>query len=399
MSGVVELPRYVRRVLRKGRSFYYYHRHRGTADEWPAIGLPAPFEAEFNRRLAICDALERRDGVFHVGDTALPDPRSGGFWAAAEAALRSMEARDHEELKTFSALIGRFKAHEAYQSLAASTRRGYDHYASLVEQIWGDELVSDLTAVDAQEAIDSMADTPAAARQFRALLSRLIAFGVPRGFSNTNPVEFTEKIGKSDPWPSWPDWAFEIFFRHAPPHIAMPAISALFTGQRQSDVLAMPRPRLSEPEIPVRAQKTGEIVWIPIHSEYRKWIESMPKADAIQLHIGKRGKPYTPDGYRTEWRKLMNRRDGVFARFAKERIVFHGLRKNAVVMLLEAGCTESQVGAIVNMSEQMVRHYGRDVRVKALARDGMRLLESRWAELRPAALPRTGTERELENKL
>src|SRR5690606_21633356 len=122
------------------------------------------------------------------------------------------------------------------------------------------------------------------------------------------------------------------------------------------------------------------------------WIESMPKADAIQLHIGKREKPYTPDGYRTEWRKLMNRRDDVFARFAKERIVFHGLRKNAVVMLLEAGCTESQVGAIVNMSEQMVRHYGRDVRVKALARDGMRLLESRWAELRPAALPRTGTE-------
>jgi hypothetical protein len=86
----------------------------------------------------------------------------------------------------------------------------------------------------------------------------------------------------------------------------------------------------------------------------------------------------------------------IFKRFRDERTVFHGLRKNAVIMLLEAGCTETQVGAIVNMSEQMVRHYGRDVRVRELARQRMRLLENRWAELRPAALPRTGTERELE---
>ena len=54
----------------------------------------------------------------------------------------------------------------------------------------------------------------------------------------------------------------------------------------------------------------------------------------------------------------------IFMRFREERIVFHGLRRNAVINLLEAGCTESQVGAIVNISEQMVRHYARDVRVR-----------------------------------
>lgn len=79
----------------------------------------------------------------------------------------------------------------------------------------------------------------------------------------------------------------------------------------------------------------------------------------------------------------------IFKRFREERIVFHGLRKNAVIMLLEAGCTESQVGAIVNMSEQMVRHYGRDVRIRELARQGMKLLEDRWAELRRVSLPKT----------
>jgi len=156
----------------------------------------------------------------------------------------------------------------------------------------------------------------------------------------------------------------------------------------------MPRPRLSEGAIAVRAQKTKRIVWIPIHEEYRRWIEAAPKGDTVQLHIGQRGKPYTPDGFRTELGRLFDRPE--FSKFREEKLVFHGLRKNAVINLLEAGCTEAQVGAIVNMSEQMVRHYGREVNVRSLARDGMRLLESRWHELRPASLPRTGTEPELE---
>jgi hypothetical protein len=40
-------------------------------------------------------------------------------------------------------------------------------------------------------------------------------------------------------------------------------------------------------------------------------------------------------------------------RLRAHRIVFHGLRKNAVIMLLEVGCTEDEVGAIVGMSPAM----------------------------------------------
>jgi hypothetical protein len=68
-----------------------------------------------------------------------------------------------------------------------------------------------------------------------------------------------------------------------------------------------------------------------------------------------------------------------FARFRAERIVFHGLRKNAVINLLEAGCTEAQAGSICNMTPQMVQHYGREVSMRALARDAMAKMESRWA--------------------
>ena len=70
----------------------------------------------------------------------------------------------------------------------------------------------------------------------------------------------------------------------------------------------------------------------------------------------------------------------------EHRIVFHGLRKNAVNMLLEVGCTEDEVGAIVGMSSAMVRHYAKEVRKHHLAINAMKKLETGWAEIRKNVL-------------
>lgn len=75
--------------------------------------------------------------------------------------------------------------------------------------------------------IDELGDTPPTARAF---LSRLMAWGVPRGYCTSNPVEHTEKIPGGEPWVLWPNSAFEILFEHAPFHMQVIAISALFTG-------------------------------------------------------------------------------------------------------------------------------------------------------------------------
>lgn len=58
-----------------------------------------------------------------------------------------------------------------------------------------------------------------------------------------------------------------------------------------------------------------------------------------------------------------------FAPFRERRLVFHGLRKSAVVMLLlEAGCTDAEVAAITGQSRQMVEHYSIMVNQRKLAR-------------------------------
>jgi hypothetical protein len=389
-SGKVDLPRHVRQVTktRKGGAetvYTLYSRHRNTPAAWPSIQLPEPLSKEFADAVAICEALEREGDHFILRGARLPDHRDKGFWSKAKEIEAAYQRRQHADAKDFTALIEQFHAHEAFASLAASTRRGYEASAEMVKAAWAFDLPADLTTVEAQQAIDALGETPATANQFRAYLSRLMAWGVPRGFCTANPVQFTEKIPGGEPWKPWPEWAWETLVEHAPFNLLLPAISALFTGQRQGDVLMMPRPRDADTTIEVRAQKTGTTVWVPIHSAYRPWIDKASKGSAIQLHLGVKGMPYeTTDGFRADWQRLMKTEP--FKRFREERLVFHGIRKNAVINLLEVGCTETQVGAIANMSEEMVRHYGREVRTRALARDGMRLLEQRWGEVRQPAL-------------
>lgn len=392
-SGVASLPRHVRRVFkaRKGGTpteYLFYTRWRNTPKEWPSISLPSEIVSkDFIRRYEICAALDRDETGFRIGGQRLPDHKDPDFWRAAEKIKAAIDRRGHAAAKDFIALMDGFRAHEAYKSLAPSTRRGYDYSAGLVLAAWGNDPVSDLTTVDAQMVIDGLGDTPATANQFRAYLSRLMAWGIPRGFCTENPVQFTEKVPGGSPWSPWPDWAFDVFFEHAPFHLLLPAVSVLFTGQRQSDILTMVRPKKADTTIEVKAQKTKSTVWVPIHSQYRKWISKAPATNSTQLHVGVRGLPYrTTDGFRSEWQRTMKTEP--FARFRDERLVFHGLRKNAVINLLEVGCTENQVGAIVNMSEQMVRHYGQDVSLRALARDGMKLLEARGSEVLPTAMER-----------
>lgn len=390
-SGTVELPKHVHRVIKRRANgsqtvYTFYTRFRNTKEAWPSIALPEPLEKEFSERLSICEAMARDEKGFLLDGKRLPDLKSKEFWPEATKAHEAFIRRGRQGIKDFKALVEAFQSetNPFWTKLAASTQRGYRTSGDIIKETWGDDLPVDLTTVDAQDAIDALGETPAKANQFRAFLSRLMAWGASRGYCKTNVVEMTEKIPGGEPWVPWPNWAFEILLEHAPFHMQMIAMSAFFTGQRQGDVLAMTKPKAGENTIAVRAQKTGNTVWIPIHFAYRKWIDRVPTSDSVMLHAGARATSYkSPDGFRTEWQKLMAK--DAFKPFRENRIVFHGLRKNAVIILLEVGCTENQVGAICNMSAQMVQHYGREVALRSLAKDAMKLMEARWSEIEPAA--------------
>lgn len=77
------------------------------------------------------------------------------------------------------------------------------------------------------------------------------------------------------------------------------------------------------------------------------------------------GIPWTKDGFQSSWQKQMA--DGRLQPLSDRRLVFHGLRKSAVVFLLEAGCTDAEVAAITGQSRDMVEHYAAQVSQRRLA--------------------------------
>src|SRR5262249_50625351 len=135
---------------------------------------------------------------------------------------------------------------------------------------------------------------------------------------------------------------------------------ALYSGQRMGDALAMRWDDVSGNIITVAQEKTRKRLAIPLHEDLRRLLAEIPKT-AVTILTSTAGTPWTRDGFKTSWQKA----------FAEPKLhaglVFHGLRKSAVVFLLEAGCSDAEVAAITGQSRQMVEHYGRQVSQRKLA--------------------------------
>jgi integrase len=116
----------------------------------------------------------------------------------------------------------------------------------------------------------------------------------------------------------------------------------------------------------VKQGKTGKSLLIPIHRDLKVILDTIPKR-AVTILTNTDGRPWKT-GFTAAWNK--NKPGCVKA----AGLVFHGLRKSAVVTLLEAGCTDGEVAAITGQSRQMVEHYAKTVNQEKMAKSAM----TRW---------------------
>jgi hypothetical protein len=100
-----------------------------------------------------------------------------------------------------------------------------------------------------------------------------------------------------------------LWFEHARIDMHLPVYSALFTGQRKTDVLAMVRPRADATEMPLVAEKTKKtrgLIPVQIHSEYRKLIDAVSVDDdkpSVMLHLRAGGEAWSYEGWKTAWQR------------------------------------------------------------------------------------------------
>jgi integrase len=362
------LPAGVHTVVAKGREYFYYQPYRGRPGAGPRVKLSGrPYD-----------------------DAGTPDAE----WWEGYRRLAGVEVGD-KTAGTFGALIREYKKSPEWAQLSGKTREEWARYFVYVEERWGGLRVASVEPRHVLALRDSFADMPppsggkrsesvklfknrpAAANNLLRALSSMMTWSAPRGWIASNPCLGVKKLKAGSPYEPWSWEAICLLEEKARADLWQAAALALYSGQRQGDVLKMRWDDIRDGLIAVEQEKTGKKLWIPMHKALKRMLKTVKKRGEFIL-TNTRGEAWTT-GFKAAWQNEMAREE--FAPVRKQRYVFHGLRKSSVVMLLEAGCTDAEVAAITGQTREMVEHYARAVNQKKLAAAAI----LKWEALQAAA--------------
>lgn len=335
-----KLPQYVVEVKNKiGRPYLYLMKYRGTPRAEKAVRLP-------------------------------DDPRSEDFWkqyaalmqlAPAPKRLNAVRALDEAwggalapgEDGTFDET----KASPEWRQLGEKTKIDWRRYRRWIVDAWGDLEVKGIEPKHVLALRDTYAEMPASANNLLRCLSSMMMWSVPRGWRADNPCREVKRLKGGDGYEPWPWTVINASRKALAPYLWWAVALALYTGQRLGDVLAMKWSDIESGAIWVVQEKTGKRLLIPIHRDLQAVLDAIPKT-AVTILTNSDGLPWQ-SGFQATWRKKKPA--------ATKGLVFHGLRKSAVVTLLEVGCSTAEVASITGQTMQMVEHYAKQVNQKKLA--------------------------------
>lgn len=315
---MARIVKYVKRTKAKGRFYYYFD--TGQTD----------------------DAGKR---VW----TRLPDPSDRSFGATYAALLGHRSRRENAvQQLTLTKLIDLYQASDKFKKMAASTKRLYSLYqAELVDKL-GTGPAQMIERKDIVLLLDKMADKPGAANMVKRAGSAAYAWARKRGHVTNDPFFEIEEMDTGEHEP-WPDEALNLGLSASDDTVRLSVHLLYYTAQRIGDVASLRWRDIQGDSIRLTQKKTGKTLEIPIHQELAK-----------ELAKHERGLATIIPGPPTEAKnnRLRLAMQAVCSKAGYD-VVPHGLRKNAVNALLEAGCSTAETAAISGQSLQVVEYYAK----------------------------------------
>lgn len=207
------------------------------------------------------------------------------------------------------------------------------------------------------------------------VLARILSWALNRGLVNANPCEKGGRLYSGSRVDKiWTADDEAAFLKNAPIHLHLPLLLALWTGQRQGDLLRLPWTAYDGTDIRLRQSKTGARISIPVGAPLKTALDAAAKIKLGPIILtSSQGEPWSSNGFRASWRKAC-RKAGVVG------VTFNDLRGTAVTRLAVAECTEPEIATITGHSLRDVRsildaHYLH--RDPALAERAIKKLERR----------------------
>jgi len=259
-----------------------------------------------------------------------------------------------------------YQASEDFRGLANSTKRSYVPLIKRIEKEFADFPLSALTDRRTRGVFMAWRDQIAASSGRRqadycwSVLARVLSWALNRGLVAANPCTHGGRLyGETRAEKIWTEADEIAFLERAPTHLHLPLLLALWTGQRQGDLLALPWSAYDGIHIKLRQSKTGRRVAVKVGAPLKAALDAASKRSTIIL-TNSDGKPWTSDGFRASWRKACMAA-GIVG------VTFNDLRGTAVTRLALAEASEAEIATITGHSLRDVRsildaHYlARDI--------------------------------------
>jgi integrase len=248
-------------------------------------------------------------------------------------------------------ILDQFQASAEFTGLAERTRADYVRHIRAIEKKFGDLPLKALT--DRRTRGIFMAWRDALANNSRrqadyawVVLARVLSWALDRGITAANPCERGGRLYRGTRRDKiWTADDEATFLKGAPAHLHLPLLLALWTGQRQGDLLRLPWSAYDGTCIRLRQSKTGARVMIPVGKPLKARLDATSKRSTIIL-TNLDGQPWK--GFGSYFGKVCKRL-GIVG------VTFNDLRGSAVTRLALVGCTEAEIATITG-------HCLRDVR-------------------------------------
>ncbi|MBY3543615.1 tyrosine-type recombinase/integrase [Rhizobium laguerreae] len=316
----------VKKVLADGKTIFYCYAWRGGP------------------------LLKKKDG----------SPMQPGDPMMLRAFTDAIKERKTPSTETMDKLIVEFKSSSEYESKSDKTKRAYNAYLDMISKEFGgltfDALQDKETRGEFKSWRDRVAVTggktkdkprPRTADYAWTTLARVLSVAKDRGRIAVNVCERGGRLYAADRADKiWEAEHIAALVAVAGPEVRLALMMALWTGQRQGDLLRAPWSAYDGKTLKVRQGKTGARVTIPIGPLLKEALDAAPRR-SITILTNTKGRSWTEDGFRTSWGKAVDKAE-------VEGLTFHDLRGTAVTRLALAGCSSIQIGAITGHSPKDV---------------------------------------------
>lgn len=297
------------------------------------------------------------------------------------------------------ALTQAYQKSQDFLGLRERTRKDYVRQIEKIEAKFGDMPLKATTRPETRGIFLEWRDELAVTSKRQAdyaftVLGLVLSWAKGRGKITVNPIERAGRVYNG----TRVDFVWSIedetaFLKHAPAHLHLPLLLALWTGQRQGDLLRLTwnaydgsNIRLVQSKSRRRGARRHVRVTIPVGAPLKAALDEAAKRKKSPIILlNSDGRPWTQDGFRASWGKACDKAGVV-------DVTFNDLRGTAVTRLALVECTEPEIATITGHSLRDVRsildanYLHRDVE---LARKAIHKLEMGVA--RRVAEAKTGT--------